>query len=622
MASSAPHSLQAFSRSVSLARGPARFDRSVRAACLIGSFMLSACDACARDPKVPFKLGGGEAGADPNAEAQLDAEARSFESATDRPTVDGKALPLDFVRALIAHDLDADGDRDVVALVHDAVVRMKLMVSMRDAQGFQEPREVAGFSAPGDASCTLQGVSLEAPVSDKAVLAITMACGDPPKTAPAYLTLLALEAPPRSVESVALPSAPEPPFALAASAQDADGDGQSDFVLKLRALAEGEGEHTLSLSLLDRASGLSRDPREPETTFAAWASAAQAQLAKQPEQGLKNAERVLRFERALCRERGEAALTFAAARGIACGKSKAVSSALATATLALAKLKDGPRALATYGELERREQKPDKRVWERVVSALATLPSEPGVSLREGPRVEPVLKPRLHLPSARFLDDNQLILRRATPVLYDLDKGSETPLGTPPDELIRDPSGQLALTAIERDGCGALHLRIEKAPKPGTPYVAGAPVSTPLIAPGASLWTCKQGVTPGHVTSGFSALGWAPQGVVLARGPEVFVVPLTVAGATAGEPFALPSETPLPAPLAGGSAAADGTRYAELSAFGVLVFERHAAPPALLRPDGFLSFAGAAVDVAISPSGRRIAVVANGTVYVLTREAR
>ncbi len=597
--------------------------RSVRTTWLLGLLALSACDACGREPKVPFKLGAGEGGADPNLENPLDAEARSFESATDRPTVDGKPLPLDFVRALIAHDLDGDGDRDVVALVHDAVVRMKLMVSMRDAQGFQEAREVAGFSAPGDASCTLQSVSLEAPVPDKAVLAINMACGDPPKPAPAYLTLLALEAPPRSVESVALSPAEEPPpFALAASAQDADGDGQSDFVLKLRALADGEGDHTLNLALLDRASGLSRDAREPETTFAAWASAAQTQLAKQPEEALKSAQRVLRFERALCREGGEPTLSFAAARGISCGKSKAVSSALATAALALAKLKDGPRALAAYGELERREQKPEKRVWERLVSALAALPSEPGVSLREGPRVEPVLKPKLHLPSARFLDDNQLVLRRTTPVLYDLDKGSETPLGTPPDELIRDPSGQLALTAIERDGCGALHLRIEKAPKPGAPYMAGTPVSAPFIAPGASLAGCKQGTTQGHVVSGFQALGWAPQGVAIARGPEVLVVPLTVAGAPAGEPFALPNETPLPAPLPAGAASADGTRYAELSAFGVLVFERHAAPPALLRPDGFLSFAGAAQDVAISPSGRRIAVVANGTVYVLTREAR
>jgi hypothetical protein len=570
---------------------------------------------------VPFKLGSeGDAGPDPNA-LSLDAEARSFESATDRPVLDGKPVPLDFVRALIAHDLDADGDRDVIALVHDAVVRMKLMVSMREPSGFQEAREVAGFSAPGDASCTLQGVSLSAPAADKAVLAITLGCGDPPKTAPAFLSLLSLEATPRCMESVALLTGEEsPPFALAASAQDADGDGTSDFVLKLTALGEGESDNVLNLALLDRAGGLSRDAREPETTFGAWASAAQTQLAKKPELALQNAERVLRFERALCRERGEPALAFSAARGVACGKSKAVSSALASAALALAKLKEGPRALAAYADLTRREQKPDKRVWERVVSALAALPSEAGVTLREGPRVEAVIKPRLHLPSARFVDDSHVLLRRSAPVLYDLDKSEETPVGTPPDELIRDPGGQLALTAIERDGCGALHLRIERAPKPGTPYVAGAPVSTPFIAPGASLTPCKQGATQGHVESGFQALGWAPQGAVLARGAETFVVPLTVTGAPAGEPFALPGETPLPAPLPAGAAAADGTRYAELTPFGVLVFERHAAPPALLRPDGFLSFAGAAQDIAISPSGRRVAVVANDVVYVLTRD--
>jgi hypothetical protein len=99
----------------------------------------------------------------------------------------------------------------------------------------------------------------------------------------------------------------------------------------------------------------------------------------------------------------------------------------------------------------------------------------------------------------------------------------------------------------------------------------------------------------------------------------MFVVPLTLAGAPAGEPLALPAGTPLPAPLAAGQAAADGARYAELTPFGVLAFERTEAAPALLRPDGFLTLASAAEDVAISPSGKRMSVVANGSVYILTR---
>jgi hypothetical protein len=594
--------------------------RTYRAAWLTCALLLSACDACGSEPKVPFKLGSeGDATAELSANAQPDAETHSFASATDRPNVDGKPVPLDFVRTLIAHDLDGDGDRDVIALVHDAIVRMRLMVSMRDADAFQEAREVPGFSAPGDASCTLHGVSLEAPTSDKAVLAITLACGDPPALTPANLALLSLEAPPRCYESIALTAAESAPsFTLAATASDADGDGHSDFVLKLSA-RENEQESVLSLSFLDRASGLSRDIREPEATFAAWASAAQGELAKKPEEALRMAERVLRFERTLCRERGEPLLSVSGARGIACGKSKAVVSALTTATLALAKLKQGPRALSAYADLARREPKPDKRSLERVLSALSGLPSEAGVTLREGPRVEPTLKPRLHLPSARFLDDERLLLRRVPWLLYDLQKGEERPLDTTPDELFRDPSGQLALTAIERDGCGSLHLRIERAPKPGTPYIAAAQLSSPFIAPGAGLTPCKQGAGYGHVESGYQALGWAPQGVVLTRGEEAFVVPLTLAGAAAGEPLKLPAETPLPAPLPAGPAAPDGTRYAELTPFGVLVFERHAAPPALLRPDGFLTIAAEAQDVALSPSGRRVALIAHGTVYILSR---
>jgi hypothetical protein len=52
----------------------------------------------------------------------------------------------------------------------------------------------------------------------------------------------------------------------------------------------------------------------------------------------------------------------------------------------------------------------------------------------------------------------------------------------------------------------------------------------------------------------------------------------------------------------------------------VLVFARGAAGPELWRPDVFAGIAQSAREVAISPQGRRVAVVADGVVYVLSRE--
>jgi hypothetical protein len=569
---------------------------------------------------VPCKLGAvGPSDADPPLARELDAESQTFKSAVDKPRVDDAEVPLDFVRALLAHDLDVDGDRDVIALSHDTERRLRLSVSMRDGASYQAASDVAGFVVPGDESCVVHEAQLAALSGDKAVLAIALSCGDPQRVLPASLTLLSLEAPPRIYERFeVLGDAETSPLLQKAEASDADGDGHADFLLQVVKRGDSDDE-ALKLAWLDRASGLSRDMREPEATFAAWASAAQSQLAKAPEQAAAAAERVLFYERSLCRERGEAALLISGSAGIACGQSKAATGALATLVLARCRLQQVPGAIRAYGELARRSVAPDKRTLERVLTALGNLPRASGISLREGPRVEAPARPRLTLPSARFSDDDHLLLKRATPVAYDLSRSEEAPPATPLDVLLRDPSGQLLVSDIERDACGADHLRVERAPKPEAVYVSGALVSSPALLPSTGRPACKQAGNKAHVESGFQVLGWAPQGVVLARGAEVWVVPLDLQGQPAGEPFALPEQAPLPAPLPSGAGSSDGARYAELSPAGVLVFSRSSAAPELWRPDGYSAIAASAQQVAISPSGRRVAVVANGGVYILSR---
>lgn len=603
---------------------PAAFTKRAGALLLLAyacSALAAGCDGCSKEPKVPFKLGQeGPSDADPPLVRDIPAESQVFQSAVDKPRVDDAELPLSFVRALLAHDLDGDGDRDVIALAHDTERRLRLTVSLRDGAGFQPESDVQGFVVPGDHSCVVREASLSALSKDKALLSIALSCGDPQRALPPSLTLLSLEAPPRIYERFELlGDAETTSLTLSAEASDADGDGHADFLLQVAPRAEANADTSLKLAWLDRASGLSRDMREPEATFAAWANAAHSQLNKTPEQAAAGAERLLLLERALCRERAEAQLLVSGSVGIACGPSKAASLALATLVLARAKLRQSPAALAAHAELARREAKLDKRIQERVAAALETLPRKEGITLREGPRVEIGERPRLALPAARFVNDDQLWLRRATPVLYDLNRSEESVPQSAADDLFRDPSGQLLVSDVERDGCGVAHLRVERAPKPGAPYVPGALVSSPALLPSGGRPVCKQAGAKVHADSGFHVLGWAPQGVVAARGGEVIVVPLDLSGAPAGEPFAVPEQAPLPAPLPSGAGSADGARYAQLTPAGVLVFERSAATPELWRPDGYSAIAAAARQVAVSPSGKRVAVVANGSVYVLSR---
>jgi hypothetical protein len=589
--------------------------------CLSVLGALCGCDGCDKEPKVPFKLGS-EAASDAELALvrELDAESQVFGSAVDKPRVDGAELPLDFVRALLAHDLDADGDRDVIALSHDTARRLRLSVSIRDGDAYQPESDVAGFVVPGDESCVLREAGLSALARDKAVLSIALNCGDPQRPLPPSLTLLSLEAPPRLYERFELlGDADTAALTLRAEASDTDADGHTDFLLEVTARDPARAAATLKLAWLDRAGGLSRDMREPEASFAAWASAAQSQLAKTPEQAAATAEQLLFFEQSLCRERAEAQLVVSGSSGISCGPSKAASQALATLVLARCKLQQVLPATWAYAELARRELKPDKRTLERVLGALAQLPHTPGITLREGPRLDPLERPRLALPSARFLTDDQLLLERPVPTLYDLSRSEELPAPAPGDRLFRDPSGQLMVADIERDACGGLRLRVERAPRAGAPYVPGAVVSTPALRPSAGRPPCKQAGAKAHADGGYQVLGWAPQGVVLVRGLEGSVVPLDLQGAPAGEPFALPAGAPLPAPLPSGAGTPDGARYAELSPAGILVYARGGSPPELWRPDGYSALAASARQPAISPSGKRVAVLANGGVYVLSR---
>lgn len=590
----------------------------------------TACEDKARpdDPKVPFKLNEtkkADAPVEPTPEQKpVDAQAGTYAPPIDSPTLDGKILPLTIVRASLLVDLDGDGDRDVLALYDDPDARLHLAVSLRESMGFAAPRDMPNFPISLPATCSVEGARLEALSATKARASFDTACGEPSGLGPSHHVFLSLEAAPRVYEHLELAprSAAGTLLTLAVKSGDADGDAHDDVQLVLTLdtstpLGEGFVPSPLELALLDRPSGLVRDAREPETTLAAWASAALG--AKSPDQAGVRALEVLTMRRALCREAGEPLITVGGTPGFACGPGKSSTEAALSLVIAQAKRGRVSEAFDAYRSLLRADPKPDAKSLEKAHAALKTLPSEPGASLREGPTVEALETAPLHLPAARFLDEGTLFLRRRAPVSYVLESGAETPAPEPADDLVRDPGGQLAVTSIERT-CTGYVLRIERRTSPALSYVPAPPVALAPVLPLAAAPGCTSlPEAERKDTGGFRVLGWAPQGVVAARGEGRYVVPLDLEGRPSGEPRALPGDAPAPAPLPPGPALPDGSMHVEATRFGVLLYRAQGV--ILVRPEGYEAAVGTPSDAAVSPSGKRIAVVSGGKVFLVTRGA-
>lgn len=594
----------------------------------------SGCSRCSDEPRVPFKLNPPPAPLPevPASGSTVDASsAAAFGSAVDNPSLGGFTLALAHVRATLETDLDNDGDRDVLALSQDDLARAHLYAIKREPTGFAAAESVAGFLEAGTAGCTLANARFLPLSATKAAAEVSFKCADPVAQQSSFpsLWLLSLEAVPRVYERLDLIASDAegvPVLSLAPHSVDADGDGHDDIALTvtsrsapavLPAASPGAAPDALELVWLDRPSGLVRDTREPETTLTAWATAAQSLVAKTPDRAVARAELALRLSRAVCRESGTPALALSGVPGVPCGALKSTGALLATLVSAYAKQGNVRAAFDTYRALRRAEPRPAERALETAHAALLKLPATSGVALRRGPQVLPVRAPRIHLPSARFLGENSLYVHRLSSVLVDVTSGDESAAPSATDQLMRDPSGQLIATAIERT-CEGIAVRIERAPPRGSDYTVEAPIASAVIAPQPSAPGCTRTSTRPD-DAGYSVLGWAPQGLVAVRGSEVRVVPLDSAGRPAGPSRVLAPEAPRPAPLPSGSATADGARYVEATPYGVLVYGPSSTRVELWRPEGYTAIGSSVVEASLSPSARKVALVAGTDVYFLER---
>ena len=249
-------------------------------------------------------------------------------------------------------------------------------------------------------------------------------------------------------------------------------------------------------------------------------------------------------------------------------------------------------------------------------AALDALTTE-GSVVHEGPPLAAPTDRAPRLSALAFLTEDRLLLRAASPPrVVDLSSGTESAAEPAMGQGLAmiDPSGEHRVLAIERR-CEGTVLVIGPVDTLG--QLSGARTTAsiaPRRAPPGAPWPDLTPALRGD-DDGWRALGWAPQGVLVARGTELRLVPLDLAGRPAGDPVALELGDAIPAPIAPGHATSDARAYAYAVPGGVVIVELSPARGAVLfRPAGAQPAEGTAIDVAISPSGRRVAWIASGRV--------
>lgn len=587
------------------------------------------------DPAVPFGLDDEEAAepADPEAApapSPAPLAGRDLPAGTRRIDVEGAPVQTSgFLRSVLVHDLDGDGDRDVIAVVEDADAGARAVYLPRDGRAFGPARPLATLA--GREGCRLAETHLDGigTAASFVIARARQACPEAPAAAVEARWVIGPAAPPRLLETFTLraPAAGRAPgpLELLMRTGDHDEDGHDDLLVTVRA-GEGAEAGEVTLPWLDRASGLARDPEEPETSLAREALRALRALRRDPVAAMAGSRPVLHLHDVLCGGEVSARLEVGGSV-LDCGASDAAGRAATTLARGLA----GSGHLLSAVALVRRLEEDDRLAYtqdrrDAIERAFAEAPTATPATLDDGPAASPPrwgAAPRLS--ALAFLDDERLLIRGDPPRV--LDVAAETTTPAPPDApqglAIVDPTGRFAVADRVRR-CAGLFIRFTAAQglvqgeRVGPLVSTGGALAVELAAPPRT--PCDESTVLPDDT-GSRILGWAPQGLVLAMGRELRVVPLDVEARPAGPPEVLPRGTPVPAPLPPGAATTDGALRVELAGPVILVHGR-GTEPEVWWPPGWGQLRGPPSDPAVSPSGRRVAVLRGGRVRLLTRTDR
>ncbi len=276
------------------------------------------------------------------------------------------------------------------------------------------------------------------------------------------------------------------------------------------------------------------------------------------------------------------------------------------------------QALESYRALDSPSLKVSGRDRKLADQAIQSIPSGANVVWQQGPVHRRPTGPEVRLSSIAFVDENTLLLRGAQPRLYRIDDQSFADVDPATGRvLVEDNSQRFAVVSIVQS-CLGYHLRIVSASQAQAGITSGPAVSEPLIEkrPARPGTACSN--TPAEIENGFSGyrvLGWTVQGIVVAAESKLLLVALDEQAQPIRETLAITDAKALSAPLPPGASSPNGHIYTAITPIGILLQRVLPSTKTLLvRPPEWN--AQEASDVAVSPSGRKVAYLRAGRVYI------
>lgn len=598
-------------------------------------FMLAGvsvgCRDCGSEP-VPFKANANDPSQDTeSATSKSEATAEpgiSLPAKTRHVKLDGAtlAVPEGELRAVLPADLNDDEAQDAVALIARSG-GAELVYAKRAGMGFGAPIALpkALAAVPG---CDVQEAQAERLGGQQALFRVKRTCTETPAPESEVLFLVTLSNPPRMQERFTLTAGSDgegnalPEVSAAGRALDQDGDGHLDFVLEVSVTPRAtNAPAATSLLWLNRPAGLARDTREPTETLTRLAEDGKLEVAAHPEVALKRALEAQALFDAVCREGGAPRLLLGDGAAIPCGVPEPLAAAVKLEVDVLTqqgKLAEALKARQRF--VHQHGARVDKKQLAQIDEALAKAEGLPDIAEVEGPTVNAKASAPQELPALGFSVEGTVLVRSTTPRAWHF--ASQQLVDEAPhlkDQRILDPSGKFFVHKIAHS-CEGVTLTIMATADVVGGIVAGRPTATPVLKRSRPDTPCDPSRLDKDNLFGLKILGWAPQGIVLARDEALFVVPMTQTGQSAGDAVPLDETTPVPAPLAPGWANVNASAYALPSPAGIVIYRpgSGAAQPLIVRPHHWPKDGRA--EVAISPSGRRLAFLAEGKLYLAELE--
>jgi hypothetical protein len=556
---------------------------------------------CSSRKQVPFGLQDAGATAVPEAEGEEAAAelpvGTTFEPNQVEVPVAESTLVLEVGYALAALELDLDGSEPSDALVVSAdpqEVRLQaayprgLDVTARTVDSFLVPSHCVEPSAEiRQLSASLVGVRVD------------HTCETGKRT---NFWLVTIEAQPRVRERITvLPpnDRSKAPIEIELRVEDRDADGYDDVVANVRI-----GETDVPLAWLNRPGGFARDASQPEATLKELADSAWDSLDSDLRRAKQRALAVVGAFVALCRESGAARIGLSGTHGLQCQQSPATARAVSVAMTAAIRRGSFVRALELQRWWEGTATQPTPEERELVQAAWRKAKAGTTVTWR-------IIGREASPASLYFRGADTLIVDGRAPRAIQLSTGSESRL--PEADImpaVRDPDGRFAVRSVRMTCAG---FEAEVGP------IRGKQTHRVPIERRASNAPCKTPIDRAASVFEWAVLGWAPQGLVVASGDLLRVVPLNAFAKPAGSPIDLRTGSPLPAPIRGARITADGSRYVIPHPEGIVVRDWRGGGAGLwLRPADWNAVPGELRSIAISPDGRHVAVQKGSEIRLLT----